>query len=117
MKPLRRLVAEAQAEHRDSGKAWALELERLKAQQDALKSELKKSYKGKVVEIGAVKGARGESDRILEDIRTRVPRFVGRVGDLLTVQDRKSVNLLQDVSHVDSRRRSAAFNDFAAVGS
>lgn len=77
MKPLRRLVAEAQASHREAGKDWSLELEALKAQQDALKAELKKSYKSKVVELGAVKGTRGESDRILENIHRLKEREEG----------------------------------------
>jgi hypothetical protein len=70
LRPLRRLVGAAQAEHRDAKKDWAIKLDALRAQQESLKTDLKKSYKGKVVQLGVVKVKRDESDQILEDIRT-----------------------------------------------
>ena len=44
----------------------------------------------------------------------RRPDFVGRVGDLLSVQNRKAVNLFNDVADMDGRRRRAAFDDLRA---
>ena len=40
---------------------------------------------------------------------------IGRIGDLLAVQNGKAVDLLEDIPHMDSSCRRAPFDDLAAV--
>ena len=58
----------------------------------------------------------GDSDSVLrhEGGDRGRPDFVSGVGDLLAVQDREAVDLLDDVAHVDRGRRRAALDDLAA---
>src|SRR6185437_13852591 len=43
------------------------------------------------------------------------PNIISRVGDLLAVQDREAIDLLEDVADVDRRRWRAALDDGATM--